>query len=82
MAVHQKHDPVVDLRAGSIRVGKSKTAAGMGRTIPLNRRALEVLKEWAAKFEEREPGHHVFPSEKYGQNGSPYAINATKQMGH
>jgi integrase len=71
----------IDLRAGSIRVGRSKTAAGAGRTIPLNRRALEALKDWAARFEDREPEHYVFPSEKYGQNGVPYAINAAKPMG-
>jgi integrase len=71
----------IDLRAGSIRVGRSKTAAGAGRTIPLNRRALEALKDWAARFEDREPEHYVFPSEKYGQNGSPYAINLAKPMG-
>jgi integrase len=71
----------IDLRAGSIRVGRSKTAAGAGRTIPLNRRALEALKDWAARFEERELDHYVFPSEKYGQNGVPYAINAAKPMG-
>jgi integrase len=71
----------IDLRAGSIRVGRSKTAAGAGRTIPLNRRALEALKDWAARFEDRELEHYVFPSEKYGQNGSPYAINPAKPMG-
>jgi integrase len=54
----------IDLRAGSIRVGRSKTAAGAGRTIPLNRRALEALKDWAARFEDREPEHYVFPSEQ------------------
>jgi integrase len=71
----------IDLRAASIRVGRSKTAAGAGRTIPLNRRALEALKDWAARFEDREPEHYVFPSEKYGQNGVPYAINPAKPMG-
>jgi integrase len=71
----------IDLRAGSIRVGRSKTAAGAGRTMSLNRRALEALKEWASRFEERESGHYVFPSEKYGQNGVPYAINPLKPMG-
>ncbi len=61
----------IDLRAGSIRVGRSKTAAGAGRTIPLNRRTLEAVKEWTARFEDREPEHYVFPSEKYGHSGIP-----------
>jgi integrase len=69
----------IDLRAGSIRVGRSGTAAGAGRTNPLNRRALETLEAWAARFEEREPEHYVFPSEKYGQNVVPHAINLKKR---
>ena len=72
----------IDLCARSIRVGRSKTTAGAGRTIPLNRRALDAITDWAAKFQEREPGHYVFPSEKYGLNGSPYEINPAKPMGH
>src|ERR1700760_938773 len=71
----------IDLRAGSIRIGRSKTAAGAGRSLPLNRRALDAMKDWAAKFEERQPGHYVLPSERYGQNGVPYAINPAKPMG-
>jgi integrase len=71
----------VDLHGGSIRVGRSKTAAGTGRAIPLNRRALETLREWAAQFDSREPEHFVFPSEKYGHNGVPYASDASKPMG-
>ena len=34
--------------------------------------------DWAAKFKEREPEHYVFPSEKIGQNGSPYGVNCWK----
>jgi integrase len=71
----------LDLHGGSIRVGRSKTAAGAGRAIPLNRRALETLREWAAQFDACEPAHFVFPSEKYGHNGVPYAIDASKPMG-
>jgi hypothetical protein len=39
------------------------------------------LRDWAARFEDRKPEHYVFPSEKYGQNGVPYAINAAKPLG-
>jgi integrase len=71
----------VDLSAKMLRVGRSKTDAGAGRMIPLNARATVILRDWAANFPSRGPEDYVFPSERYGQNGSPYAIDPSKPMG-
>ena len=62
----------VDLTRCTVRVGKSKTDAGTGRTIPLNDRATAVLKFWADQFPDREPEHFVFPSERYGAGGNKF----------
>ena len=51
-------------------VGAAKTAAGSGRVIPLNVRALATLQAWAGHFPDREPDHAVFPSEAYGFAGN------------
>ena len=55
-----------------ITVGKSKTAAGSGRTIPMNGELLKMLAEYKNWYEEKVaealPGHYVFPwarSKKY-----------------
>lgn len=56
----------VDFGAKALVVGKSKTATGSGRMIPLNRRALAVLEMWSGHFPLKRPEHYVFPSEKYG----------------
>jgi hypothetical protein len=71
----------VDLAAKMLRVGRSKTDAGAGRMIPLNDRAAIVLRDWAANFSFRVPEHHIFPSERYGQNGTHYASDPSKPMG-
>jgi integrase len=52
-----------------ITVGKSKTQTGTGRVIPLKGQILGVMQMWAANFPDREPGHYVFPFEKYGAKG-------------
>ena len=62
----------VDLKRRNVRVGKSKTAAGTGRTIPLNDRATEVLRFWAEQFPNRQPDHFVFQSERYGAGGNKF----------
>lgn len=62
----------VDLKRRTVRVGKSKTQAGTGRTIPLNAKAAEVLKFWADQFPKRKPEHFVFPSERYGVGGDKF----------
>lgn len=55
----------VDFIRRTVTVGKSKTAAGTGRAIPLNDRAFGALSMLASRFPEREPTHFVIPSEKY-----------------
>ena len=59
----------VDLIDGKLKVGKSKTAGGEGREIPLSATALQCLMEWRAQFPASRPDHYVFPSERYGLNG-------------
>ena len=60
----------VDFLAKSLVVGKSKTAAGTGRIIPLNLRALAMLTHWRGLFPNAQPKHFVFPAEKYGFAGN------------
>lgn len=62
----------VDLVKRTVQVGKSKTEAGTGRTIPLNDRATKVLQFWADQFPERSEEHFVFPSERYGAGGDKF----------
>ncbi len=61
----------VDLQKKYLTVGKSKTDAGEGRTIPLNSMLFEVLNEYAEwyrlKFEEIRPEWYLFP---FGRPGS------------
>ena len=80
----------VDLDRGLITLGKDKTAAGTGRTVPLNARALATLMAWAEQFPNRAPEHYVFPTEKYGLHGAegtfggevrPYETDVTKPVG-
>ncbi len=75
----------VDFLASALTVGKSKTAAGTGRIIPLNPRAVAVLEHWRAVFTEAQPEHYVFPHEKYGLAGNDrklcaYEIIPTEPM--
>ena len=69
----------------TLLVGKSKTANGTGRTIPLNARLILVMEMWASHFSNRRPEHYVFPSEKYGAGTDQftpcvYATDATKPI--
>jgi integrase len=50
----------VDFLRDSVTVGKSKTAAGTGRVVPLNARAAAALRSWAALAPDREPEHYIF----------------------
>jgi integrase len=59
----------VDFLAKSLTMGKSKTAAGTGRIIPLNPRAVAVLTHWRGLFPGANAEHYVFPHEKYGLAG-------------
>jgi integrase len=75
----------LDLERQTVRVGKSKTEAGTGRTIPLNDKATTVLKFWAEQFPDRKSEHYVFPSERYGAGGdrfepTVYDINPAKAI--
>lgn len=55
----------VDLKKGYLTVGKSKTEAGEGRTVPLNSSLSEAMHEYAewyaAVFEKIEPEWYLFP---------------------
>jgi hypothetical protein len=71
-------------------VGKSKTAGGEGRSVPLSETAFAVLKEWRSLFPDAAPAHFVFPTERYGFAGEeghlegkavPYNTDPTKPMG-
>ncbi|BDC50666.1 hypothetical protein F183_A29820 [Bryobacterales bacterium F-183] len=68
----------LDLAGEMVTVGKSKTDAGEGRTIPLNREALEAMREHEAwyleKFGETRPEWYVFPF------GKPQPTDPTKPM--
>ena len=66
----------VDFSNRCIRFGKDKTAAGTGRLVPLNRRAMEALKFWAEEFPQRKPEHYVFPAEKVGASGDVFRAKA------
>jgi integrase len=75
----------VDLVRRTVCVGKSKTDAGTGRTIPLNARATEVVKFWSEQFPNREAQHFVFSSERYGAGGNKfeptvYDVDPTKAI--
>jgi len=76
----------IDLKRRTLRVGKSKTAAGTGRGIPLNTKATEVLTLWAEQFPNREPEHYVFPTERYGAGGDDFvptvhSVDPTRAIG-
>jgi integrase len=75
----------VDFLSGALTVGKSKTAAGTGRIVPLNPRAAAVLTHWRAQFPNAQPEHYVFPHEKYGLAGNDrqpcaWGVDATQPM--
>jgi integrase len=55
----------VDFIRRRLMVGKSKTAAGEGRGIPLNEAAFNALTLQANRFPDREDEHYVFPTEQY-----------------
>ena len=62
----------IDLIAQTITVGKSKTAAGTGRVIPITAPLVKCLEAWAAKFQERKSEEYVFPYERYGAAGDDF----------
>jgi integrase len=81
---------LIDFLEKQLVVGKSKTAGGEGRVIPLSETAFNVLQEWRREFPDASPSHYVFPTERYGLAGEdgylegkvvPYAIDPTKPIG-
>jgi integrase len=67
----------VDLLAGEILVGKSKTAGGEGRKVHLSETAIAVLRDWRAQFPGAKPTHYVFPRELYGLIGQKGTFGGT-----
>ncbi len=66
----------VDFLNDRLTVGRSKTAAGQGRNIPLNTAALGAMRGWATNFPNRKPEHFVFAAERYGVAGNDAATHA------
>jgi integrase len=60
--VQWKH---VDFEAAILTVGKSKTEAGSGREIHLNRNAVVLLQQRQEIFPGAKGEHYVFPSQQY-----------------
>jgi integrase len=81
----------VDLLQRTVMVGKSKTAGGEGRIVPLSQTATRCLEEWRSQFPDAQPEHYVFPSERYGLDGEdgyltgkagkPYEIRTDTPIG-
>ena len=77
----------VDLLERTITIGKSKTAGGECRIVPLSQTATQCLQDWRRLFPDAYPAHYVFPSERYGlgsfENGKciPYEILPDKPIG-
>jgi len=69
----------VDFATRVLRVGKSKTQSGTDRVIPLNARILGILEVRAEQFPARQPGHYVFPTEKYGAKGERQSFGFTAE---
>ncbi len=69
----------IDLGNRTIRVGDSKTAAGRGRTVPLNDRATALARFWAELFPAREGiVHAVFPTERVGATGDAFTPHVSQ----
>jgi integrase len=75
----------LDLQLCTLTVGRSKTESGTGRILPLNDRAIAILRFWADLFPSREASHFVFPAERYGASGDGatviHASDPTKPIG-
>ena len=61
---------------GSLTVPKSKTAAGMGRIVPLSRRVCAVLTLWLSRFPDAVPDAYLFPAYRVGVSGNGRMANA------
>ena len=67
-----------DLMNRILTVGRSKTAGGEGRTVPLNETAYSALEAWRSEFPNAKPEHFIFPSEKYGLDGESGYLHGTQ----
>jgi integrase len=67
----------VDLIEAHLTVGRSKTAGGEGRVVPLSATVMAVLKEWRAQFPDAEPSNYVFPYERAGGKGHKFGKAGT-----
>jgi integrase len=78
--------------SGSLTVGKSKTAGGEGRVVPLSQTARACLLEWRTLYPDALPAHFIFPAERYGgvpndeqgymsEKCLPYSVDPTKPIG-
>jgi integrase len=56
--------------SGVLTVPKSKTDAGIGRAIPLTKRACGILTLWLSRFPEAGLGSYVFPRYSAGKHGN------------
>jgi integrase len=54
----------VDFLKAEFLVGKSKTAGGEGRIIPLNQAALGAFRAWRSRWPDAKPEDYIFPTEK------------------
>lgn len=80
----------MDFLKAAFQVGKSKTAGGEGRIVPLNQAALAALREWRARWPDAKPEEYIFPSEKLAYTSpeafergvmTPYAVDPRKPLG-
>jgi integrase len=80
----------VDFLKAEFQVGRSKTAGGDGRIIPLNQAALRAFKEWRSRWPNAKPEDYIFPTEKlvFKGVGAPeqgvmtaYDVNPGKPLG-
>ena len=67
----------IDLLERMVQVGKSKTAGGEGRLVPLSEPATDCLRQWRSQFPDAQPGHAVFPRESYGLLGEKGTFGGT-----
>ena len=67
----------IDFANRCLQFGKDKTAAGTGRVVPLNQRAIAALTFWAQQFPKRMLEHYVFPLEKCSRAGNKDSFGFT-----
>ena len=80
----------IDFLKAEFHVGRSKTAAGEGRIIPLNQTALQAFQDWRARCSNVAPSDFIFPSKKLRFKGegsvergtmTPYDSDLSRPLG-